>query len=104
MAITCSYKASTKIIFSAGNDKPDLCDLSLNVIHQHAAHWETLGALLGLQDYDIANISRDHNRAVDACREMLMMWLRVVPVPTWGKLDDAIKSLILISAHSPRGT
>ena len=102
MANTCSYKANTKII-SAGNDKPDLRDLSLNVIHQHAAHWESLGALLGLQDYDIANISRDHNRAVDACREMLMMWLRVIPAPTWGKLDDAIRSLIIISAHSPRG-
>ena len=74
-----------------------------NVIHQHAAQWETLGALLGLQDYDIANISRDHNQAVDACRKMLMVWLRSIPSPTWGKLDDAIRAMMIDSAPTLRG-
>ena len=88
----------------SGSDKPDLRELSLNVIRQYAAHWETLGALLGLKDYDIANISRDYpNRAVDACREMLMMWLQIIPSPTWGKLDDAIKSMMKASTSTPRG-
>jgi len=58
---------------------------------------------LRLNDYDIANISRDYpNRAVDACREMLSMWLRTVPSPTWGKLDDAIKSLRNVSTPHSR--
>ena len=88
----------------SGTDKPNLSELLLTIIYQHAAHWETLGALLGLKDYHIANISRDyHNRSVDACREMLMMWLRVVPSPTWGKLDDAIKSIINASTSKARG-
>ena len=56
-----------------------------------------------MNDYDIANISRDHNQTVDACREMLMMWLRVVPAPTWGKLDDAIRAMMIDSAPTLRG-
>ena len=72
--------------------------MSRNVIRQHAAHWETLGAELGLKDYNIANIGRDYpNRAEDACREMLMMWLQDLPSPTWGRLDDAVKSLMIVS-------
>ena len=81
-----------------------LKDLLLNVISQYAAHWEELGTLLGVERCDIANISRDHpNRAVDACREMLIMWLRVIPSPTWGKLDDAINSLKKRLATKPSG-
>ena len=81
-----------------------LKDLLLNVINQYAAHWEELGTLLGVEHYDIANISRDHpNRVVDACREMLIMWLRVIPSPTWGKLDDAINSLKKLLATKPSG-
>ena len=57
-----------------------------------------------MKDYDIANISRDYpNRAVDACREMLMMWLQIIPSPTWGKLDDAIKSMMMASMQTPKG-
>ena len=102
--VNITTKLTQRFIFaSAGNDKPDLRDLYSNVIHQHAAHWENLGALLGLNNYDIANISRDHNRAVDACREMLMMWLKDIPSPTWGTLDDAIRSMMKASAPSSRG-
>ena len=80
-----------------------LKDLLLNVIDQYAAHWEDLGTLLGMEDSFIANIARDyHNQSVDSCREMLMMWLRVTPSPTWGKLDDAINSLKKILASKPR--
>ena len=32
-----------------------------------------------------------------------MMWLRVVPSPTWGKLDDAIKSIMNASTSKARG-
>ena len=72
-------------------------------MHQHAAHWEVLGARLGLKDYNIANISRDYpNWAVDACREMLMMWLQVTCSPTWGQLDDAINSMKNISTSDPQ--
>ena len=57
-----------------------------------------------MKDYDIANLTKDNpNRAVDACREMLMMWLKVIPSPTWGKLDDAIKSMMMVSMQTPRG-
>ena len=72
-------------------------ELYTYVVHQYAAHWEQLGLKLGLQHYDIANISKDnaHNpdRSVTCCRTVLEKWLQIVPSPTWGKLDDVIFSL-----------
>ena len=48
-----------------------------------------------MKDYDIANIVKDYrNQSVDACREMMVMWLQTVSSPTWGKLEDAINSLM----------
>ena len=86
------------IYLSEGNDKPkyvELCEL----IPQHAAHWEDLGAHLGLEDYVINNIRRNHpNQCEDACREMFMKWLQVDPSPTWRKLDDAIQSMTFNSS------
>ena len=90
---------------SQGNDKPTIQELSRFVIHQYAAHWKDLGALLGLKDYKIANIASDYrNQCVDACREMLRLWLQSNASPTWGKLDDTIKSLMAISSSKPRGS
>ena len=54
---------------SQGNEKPTIQELSQFVIHQYAAHWKDLGALLGLKDNEIANIASDYrNQCVDACR------------------------------------
>ena len=79
-------------------------ELSLHIIHQYASHWKDLGALLGLEDYHIANIAKDYPcDSVDACRKMLMLWLQHVPSPTWGKLDDAITSLKMVLASNPTG-
>ena len=92
------------IICSLVNDIPTFKEFSLNIIHQYAAHWEDLGALLELKPYKIAkiaNIARDHhNQFVDACREILMLWLQVDPSPTWGKLDAAIRSLVTTLASN----
>jgi len=78
----------------SGNDRPELGDLFINVIPQHAAHWEALGAILGLKDYEIDVISRDNaNRSTEGCTAMLMKWLKSVDQPTWGKLDDAVNLL-----------
>ena len=72
-------------------------ELYSNVVHQYASQWEQLGLKLGLQHYDITNISKDnvHNpdRSVTCCITVLEKWLQFVPAPTWGKLDDVIKSL-----------
>ena len=85
-----------------------MTDLHSNIVRQYAVQWERLGLELGLQDYDIANISKDNehnpNRSVTCCRAMLEQWLREIPSPTWGKLDDAIKNIKLPSAISPVST
>jgi len=77
-----------------GDDRPDMRDLTINVIQQYAAHWEALGAILELKDYEIAVITKDYaNRSTEGCTAMLRKWLQSVDQPTWGKLDDAVKLL-----------
>ena len=74
-------------------------DLHSNIVRQYVAQWERLGLELGLSDYDIANISKDNehnpNRSVSCCASVLEQWLKVIPSPTWGKLDDAVKKIKL---------
>ena len=90
-----------------GDDKPRMTELLSNIVVQYAAHWERLGLELGLKDYHIANISADnvHNphRSVDSCRAVLEQWLREMPSPTWGKLDDAVKKIKLSNSPDKRG-
>ena len=43
-----------------GDDRPDMCDLTINVIPQYAANWEALGAILELKDCKIAVITKDN--------------------------------------------
>ena len=84
-------------IFITGDDVPTMGELYTNVVHQYAAVWEQLGLKLGLQHYNIANISKDNvynpDRSVTCCRTVLEKWLQIISLPTWGKLDDVIISL-----------
>ena len=77
---------------------PTMRDVNRHIVEQQADHWEMLGLELGLKDYYIANISKDHlNRAMVCCRVMLQKWLDLDPYATWAKLDDAIKKIKLLS-------
>ncbi|XP_065905734.1 uncharacterized protein [Dysidea avara] len=77
------------------DDFPTLSDLYRNnFVEQFAARWKDLGAALGLEDYHIAIVSKDHpNNVVSACIEMFRKWLQTGSSPTWGELDDAIKMI-----------
>ena len=83
-------------------------DLHSNIVRQYATQWERLGLELGLNDYEIANISENnarHPRRVEVCcAAVLEQWLREIPSPTWGKLDDAVKKIKLPSTTSPMST
>ena len=56
-----------------------------------------MASLLELKDYQIANISKNNehnpNRAVACSTAVLEKWLKEVPSPTWGKLEDSINKL-----------
>ena len=72
---------------------------------QYAIHWEELGRQLGLKDYQLANISENNitlrsRRVETCCRDVLEQWLKEISSPTWGKLDDVIKSLAIAPAVS----
>ena len=79
-------------------------DLNRYVVEQQAAQWERLGLELGLNDYHIANISKDNehnpNRSVTCCREMLQKWLDMDPSATWSKLDDAVEKVKSLATGS----
>ena len=80
--------------YNIGDDRPEMKDLSRCIIEQQAAQWETLGAELGLMDYHIANITKDHpNNSVTCCRVMLQKWLDTDPLASWNKIDDAVKKI-----------
>ena len=80
--------------YHTGDDRPNMRDLNRHIVEQQAAKWEILGLELGLQDYHIANIAKDHpNRSVISCRAMLQKWLDIDLSASWNKLDDAIKKI-----------
>ena len=84
-------------------------DLHSNIVRQYAVHWERIGLELGLQQYDITNISENNSsrkqRQVEVCcSQMLQKWLESDLSATWGKLDDAIKNIKLPSTISPVST
>ena len=73
-------------------------ELYSKVIHkQYAIHWKELGSKLGLQDHVISIISSNNkynpNATQDCCIAMFEEWLKVIPSPTWGKLNDAIEEI-----------
>ena len=69
-------------------------ELSRHFVQQQAAQWETLGLELGLKDYDIAIIAKDHpNDAATGCRVMLQKWLDTDLLASWNKLNDAVKHM-----------
>ena len=77
-----------------------MCELLTNIVEQYAVHWEEFGRKLGLMDYQLANIAKNHaslpsGRVETCCRTVLEKWLQEISSPTWGKLDDVIKSLTI---------
>ncbi|XP_065889566.1 uncharacterized protein [Dysidea avara] len=77
--------------------QPQIAELHRDVVPKYAVHWEDLGVMLGLKDYDISVISRNHsfnpNRTIDCCKSMLKKWLETDTGATWGKLRDAINTV-----------
>ena len=84
-----------------GDDKPGMRDLYENIVTQYAARWKELGSELGLKDYKIDNIQQNnarHPRHVEeCCKAVLLQWLKEIPSPSWGKLDDAIVKISKLS-------
>ena len=82
------------LISLTGADRPEMRDLNKYVVEQQAPQWETLGLELGLMDYHIAIIDKNHsNDSVTSCRMMLQKWLDTDPLASWSKLDDAVKKI-----------
>ena len=84
-------------------------DLNNHVIEKYAIYWEKLAVELGLRNYHIANItennaSRKLRQIEECCSQMLQKWLEIDPLETWGKLDNALKKIKLLSTASSVST
>ena len=56
-----------------------------------AAHWKTIGGLLGIDKAILDRIQRDEVGVNDRLHEMLAKWLKQVdPLPTWKDILDII--------------
>jgi len=100
MYIYYKEKRYSSYILVTGCAKPVLVDLSTNAIEQQAFHWKELGLKLGLEEHQIANISKKNETCQSkqmemCCKEMFEKWLQVDPLATWDKLHDAVKSLTI---------
>ena len=93
----CGNDTCSVTMICVGGDKPSMRELCENIVTQYAAKWKELGSELGLEDYVIANIqennARHPRRVEECCNAMLQQWLKMIPFPTWGKLDDAVIKL-----------
>ena len=83
-------------------------DLYTQIIHKrYVTYWEKLGSKLGLTNDRIEIISESNkynpNRIHDCCTTMLKEWLKIDPLPSWGKLNDVINKIeTVINNNSPK--
>ena len=77
----------------AGDDIPSMKDLKRYIVKQQSSLWKRIGQELGLNECDIDLISKKYKNKSNCCTAMLEQWLREIPSPTWGQLDDAIMSV-----------
>ena len=90
------------IVSHTGEEKPALTDL-LPIIPKYAARWREIGKELELKHYHLEIIDLDNAyhpyRTTQCFRCVLEQWLKEISSPTWGKLDDAIQGIILLSSY-----
>ena len=91
-----------EIINYVDEDIPDLRDLMLLFIPKYAAEWKNFGLVLGLEMHDLDCIAQDNAHQPHwsrACMQtMFARWLQQYPSPTWGKVDEAINGLEMLSS------
>ena len=54
--------------------------------------WYAIGLDLNISPDDLDTIQKDHRDTKSCYMEMLKVWLRTKPHPTWAKLAEALKS------------
>jgi len=73
-------------------------------IPKYAAKWKDFGLMLGLEEPDLDCIAQDKKHESHwskACMQTVFArWLQQYPSPTWGKVDDAIYGLKMLSSEA----
>ena len=75
------------------DDKPELKDL-FRQLYSLAAHWKSIGTLLGVQADVLKTIKRDEVDVHDCLQAVLSEYLKQVdPSPTWKDVIDAVEAI-----------
>ena len=61
--------------------------------------WHNIGVVLRIPPDTLEAIKSDYRDTKDCFREMLKVWLRTMPQPTWTELADALKSPMVECEH-----
>ena len=76
----------------AGDNIPEARELNMHIVPNYATKWRELGEEALASQLDIILV--DHpNSCEERCKVMLQKWLRMDISATWGKLDDAARTL-----------
>ena len=76
---------------SVPGEKPEL-SRALKELYPLAAHWKTIGGLLGIEKDILDKIQRDEVGVNDCLHDMLAKWLKQTdPQPTWKDITDAVE-------------
>lgn len=73
------------------DSEPEIKDLIPTVADLALQDWQDIGYELNLEESTIKQIEMNYTRASDACREMLLVWLKRETTPTWATLLQALK-------------
>ena len=80
-------------LFLLAKITPLLKDLIEYIVPRYAAHWKTIGTLLGLSSGVLETIEAGWPINVSwCCQRMLEKWLEVDTNASWGKLFTVIES------------
>ena len=73
---------------------PSLREL-INELHEALPLWYDLGIQLGIRPSNLESIRVDHHTSGRCFIEMLQVWLKTSPQPTWEAIVEALKSPIV---------
>ena len=83
-----------------GDQIPTFTELNKYIVPKFSAAWEKLGAVLSLDENQLAIISKNNaynpHRSEDCYREMLKKWwYQIHTSATWDVLEDAVKTIMM---------
>ena len=99
MVMKCCYQLFlfTYVAIMDVDIKPKLKDLHNLIIPEYAAHWKTIGILLGISKGTVDEINRTYPSDATYCfNKLLRIWLETDTSASWKKIIQVIDSPAMV--------